>query len=381
MKKILTWFIVLVLVASASMAAVAEGLTDFAPASLTADKPVPEGLKIAFGYRSFSDKLGSQYKNCVQYLCDAFGVDVVFFEYGNGGDEAVSAVESVLAAGDIKGIMVAGATSAAYVAAADKYGAAYICIGGFPATEEEIASCTAYDCFLGGILDDDDWAGATGIEALYQAGCRNICYSGLLKGYVSSHDARAAAMNRVVDSHEDMNLLAENYTMLEWSADIASFAASYPEMDGYGFSACADSLYQAFENEGIADGSVKIAGVDISSQTGNYFKKGVMCWTCGGQYGTAMMAFSILYNYLADSTRIIADPAVPMLRPYIGINSYEDYERYEKYVESEVPVYTAEEVLETIHYFNEEVTADTFQSLADNYSIADIEARHADLID
>lgn len=377
MKKILVLLLALVMTLGLCTSALAE----FDAGTLTTDKEIPQGLKIAFAYRSFSDKLGSQYKNAIQYLCDAFGVEVIFFEVGDGGDTAVSAVESVLAAGDVDGLIVAGATSPAHVAAADKYGAAYVCTGGFPATAEEIASCVAYDCFLGGLLDDDDWAGEQAIEALYAAGCRNICYSGLTKGIVSSHDARAAAMHRVVEKYEDLNLLAENYSMLEWSADISSFVASYPELDGYAFSACADSLYLAFETEGIADGSVKMATVDISSETGTYFEKGVQAWTCGGQYGTAMMAFSVLYNYLADGTRIIADPSVPMLRPYIGISSYEEYEDYVKYVENPLPVYTADEIMHTIHYFNEEASVATFEEYAANYSVADVAARHGDLID
>ncbi|NLD51630.1 MAG: hypothetical protein GX650_01930 [Clostridiales bacterium] len=378
MKKILALVLALILALGMCTVSFAE---EFTAVTLDTDKPIPEGLKIAFAYVSFSDKLGSQYKNSIQYLCDAFNVEAIFFELGNGGDEAVSAVESVLAAGDVDGLIVAGATSPAYVAAADKYGAAYVCTGGFPATEEEIASCTAYDCFLGGLLDDDAWAGEQGIEALYAAGCRNICYSGITKGLVSSHDARAEGMHRVVEKYDDLNLLAENYTMMQFSSDIPTFVAAYPELDGYGFSACADSLYMTFESEGIADGSVKMAAVDISSETGTYFENGVMAWTCGGQYGTAMMAFSVLYNYLADGTRIIADPAVPMMRPYIGISSYEDYENYAKYVENPLPVYDANEIMNTIHYFNEEASVATFEEYAANYSLADIVARHGDKIE
>ena len=105
-----------------------------------------------------------------------------------------------------------------------------------------------------------------------------------------------------------------------------------------------DGVYTALESEGIADGSVKIAAVDISSMTGQYFQNGVQVWTCGGQYATAMVAWAVLYNYLMDGTRIIPDPAQPLIRQYIEITSYEEYEQYVKYVEGALPSYDADEI-------------------------------------
>ena len=335
--------------------------------------------KIAFSYANFTDKLGSQFKQSLQYLADAYNVEMVFFETGSGDDQ-VTNIESVLAAGDIDGVITVGG-SPATVAVSNKYNVPHVMACGFPSLEEEIKGVAAYDNFLGGVIDDDEWAGERCIEALYDAGCRNICYSGLTLGFVKSHDDRAAAMQRVVASHDDMKLLADSYTMAEWATDISSFHASYPEMDGMGFSAIGDAVYLALESEGLTDGSVKVAGIDISSQTGTYFQNGVQVWTCGGQYATAMVGFAILYNYLIDGTRMIPDPAEPLVRQYIEITSYEDYENYVKYVESPLPTYNVDEIADMIHYFNPDVTYADYEKEAQTYSLEDIMKRHGDQID
>ena len=44
-------------------------------------------FKIAFSYGQFTDKLGSQFKNALEYLASNYNVDMVFFEAGSG-DEA-----------------------------------------------------------------------------------------------------------------------------------------------------------------------------------------------------------------------------------------------------------------------------------------------------
>lgn len=332
-------------------------------------------FKIAFSYGQFTDKLGSQFKNSLEYLAANYNVEMVFFE-ASSGDEAVTILESLLSKGDIDGVIQVGGT-AAQVAVANKYNVPYIFACGFPSIQEEIDGCVAYDNFLGGVIDDDVWAGKRCIEALYEAGCRNITYSGLTQGYVKSHDDRYKGLYAVLEEHPDLNLLAENYSMALWADDVASFNASFDNIEGMGFSATVDGIYTAMEAEGIADGSVKMAAVDISSMTGTYFQKGVQVWTCGGQYATAMVAWAVLYNYLIDGTRIIPDPATPLIRQYIEITSYEEYEQYVKYVEGALPSYDADEIADMIHYFNPDVTYADYEKEAHTYSLADIMVRHA----
>lgn len=348
----------------------------FAPGELTvADSSELPSYKIAFSYYSFADKLGSQFKESIQYLCNAYNCEAVFYEFGATTDEQITNTESTLAAGDIDGLIFVGATPSV-VAVAEKYNVPYVAVCGFPALEEEINSLPDYDCFLGGIIDDDVWAGNQAMQALYDAGCREVCFSGMTQGMVKSHDDRAQAYREFVESHDDVNSLAESYTIGEVADVVSTFAASFAGlMDGIFFTAGMDSEYLAMESEGIADGSVKIAAVDISSQTGTYLQNGVQVWTCGGQYGTAELGFAILYSYLADGTRLIEDVTKPVTCQYLEITNYDDYVDYCTYVESDVPVYTADEIASYIPYFTEGVTLEAYEAEAKNYSLESLKAR------
>lgn len=66
----------------------------------------------------------------------------------------------------------------------------------------------------------------------------------------------------------------------------------------------------------------------------------------------------MLYNYLLDGTRVIADPAVNLAMNNINLNSLDDYNNYIKYLDSAVPAYTAQELLDMTHYVDETFTAE-----------------------
>lgn len=386
MKKLLALILSLCMILSVSASfaeVVGTGDVHFAdPDTSMLDQEILGSLphyKIAFSYYSFTDKLGSQFKLALEYVAKAFNVELVSFESGQG-DEAVTNIESVLAAGDIDGVIYVGG-SQALLDVCQKYKVPFISACGFPSTETEQQGCASYDVYLGGVIDDDVWAGTKCIEALYNAGCRNLCFSGLTLGFVKSHDDREQAMQDFIKEHPDMKLLSESLTIGDWASDISTFAASFGGiMDSYICTGCNDAIYSGLDAEGLTDGSVKFATVDISSQTGVYYKNGVQVWTCGGQYVTPVVAFAILYNYIHDGVRMIPDATKPLIRKYIEITSYEDYENYCKFIEADIPPYTAEEVSRMMLVFNPDVTLETLQNDADTYGLADVMARHADLI-
>ena len=286
MKKILALVLSLCMLFTIAAASAEVAGTDDVhfrdPDTSMLDQEVLAGLphyKIAFSYYSFTDKLGTQFKLGLEYLAKAFNVELLTFESGMG-DESVTNIESVLAAGDIDGVIYVGG-SQELLDVCKKYNVPFISACGFPSTDTEKQGCASYDVYLGGVVDDDVWAGQKCIEALYNAGCRHLGFSGLTQGLVKSHDDRADAMRAFIKEHPDMELLAENYSIGEQPADIANYAASFPNMDSYLCTGCADSIYSTLESEGLTDGSVKFATVDISSQTGVYYQNGVQVWTCG----------------------------------------------------------------------------------------------------
>jgi ABC-type sugar transport system substrate-binding protein len=193
-----------------------------------------------------------------------------------------------------------------------------------------------------------------------------------------SHDQRAEAAITFIADHPDTKLLADDYSAV-FATAIDSFAATYPELDGLFTTAGSEAVYQTIQTNGLT-GRVKYATIDISQSTGDYFQSKDLTWIAGGQYGTTMVGFAVLYNYLADGTRIIPDTKVTLYRPFLEVGSYDEYLDYVKYVDSRIPVYSVGEVGNMIHAFNPEANFDYFKRMAEAYSLEDIVTRHSDLI-
>ena len=64
----------------------------------------------------------------------------------------------------------------------------------------------------------------------------------------------------------------------------------------------------------------------------------------------------------------------------INLSSLEDYNNYIKYLDSAVPAYTAQEILDMTHYVDESFNAEKMTELCKAYSLEDVIARHADLV-
>lgn len=347
-----------------------------------AGEPATEGggdlptYKIAFMYGHFTDKVGSQFKSSMEYVAAEMNIDFAFIEAGYG-EEALAAIEAAVAAGDIDGIIAAQAASPALIEACGGVPIISVCNG--PASEQEAQEVATYDNFLGSVMDSDYEAGYAAAQALYDAGCRNVCLAGLTQGMTRSNDDRANAFKDFLAEHEDMVLLADDYSRGLFADSVSSFAAAYPEMDGIFVTSGSDAVLNTMMTEGLV-GSVKLATVDVSTETGAYFENDTLVYSTGGQYGSAQIGLAILYNYLADGTRIIGDTSGTLTRDYITMNSLEEFNTYTEYVESGVPVYTAAELLDMIHYYNADVNEEFFVKICDDYSLEDVYERHKDLI-
>ena len=327
-------------------------------------------FRIAFGYADWESALGMQHMASFNYLAEAFNFEPVFYNPGTG-EATIAAVESVLAGGDIDG-MISISWNVASMVIADRHGVPVVTANQFPAAAE-IEAIAAFDMFLGGVVDDEVWAGYNSMRALYNAGARNVTWSGLTAGLGQGHDDRARGALQFIAENPVMNLLTESYSMGLWAQDVVTFAAVFPEVEGMGFTAVLDSVYHAMEMEGIADGSVVIAGPDVSARTGEMFERGVQVWSAGGQHGTLQIAFAILYNYLIDGTRVIPNATVPLERNYLEITSHADYLRFAEIVS--YPPYSAQEIANLINYFNPNMTFEDFVRGGREFSLDSVFAR------
>lgn len=341
---------------------------------------LPENLprfRIGVLYYSFTDKLGSQMKAAMDYLAEDFNVEFVFMESATGADGYLTAIENTLQTG-LDGILAVYANAAALEACKKAGNVPYVCIQAEPSGEDLAKELASYECYLGSVCENDYHVGCRTVEGLYAQGCKKIALCGLTPGLSATHDNRARGVKDTVAKYDDLELIAEDFSMAEFANAISTFAAAFPEMDGLITTMGSESVYQAMRTEGLT-GNIKYATIDISESTGDYFESGDLSWIAGGQYGTTMVGFAILYNYLCDGTRIIEDTSKTFYRPFIEVTSFDEYETYLKYVDGDVPVYTVEEVAKMIKGFNPEVSFDTYLKAAEEYSLQDIINRHEGL--
>lgn len=343
--------------------------------------PLKEGLprrKIGVMYYTFTDKLGTQMKNSISYLADGFNIEPVFYEFQSPSIEGILATVEGALQGGVDGI-IAVACSPAIIDACKRYGnIPFVTIQIEPISDDQAREVAAYDNYLGAVSENDYQTAYNAMQALYNAGARNFGVAGVTKGFSRSHDLRVEAALNFIKEHSDTRLIADDYSS-NFAQAIESWAATYPELDGVFTSAASEQILQTLQTNGLT-GKVKYASIDISPSAGEFFQSGDLTWIAGGQYGTTMIGFAVLYNYLADGTRIIPDTTKTLLRPFLNVGSFKEYETYVKYVDSRIPVYSVGEVGNMIHAFNPEVDFNYFKRLADSYSIADIEERHKDTI-
>ena len=328
-------------------------------------------------YSSFTDELGRSFKLSLESLAAYFNVDFKFVETGYNSEEAQSMVDSLLQSGPDGLIIVA--PSVANLEAAKKTGTAVIGMND-PVDEETARQFASYSNYIGAIVNNDYDIGVQAADALYAAGCRNICVCYLTPGTSKNHDDRYRGFkDRIAEKYPDMKILAENASRANWSAGINTFAAAYPEMDGLFLTACSEPAYNAIRKNGLV-GKVKLATADISESTVDYLENGTIVMIAGGQYNKMMLAFAALYNFMYDGTRIIKSDTNSYATPFIMVKNSEDFENYQKYINVETAksyVYSPEYIGTLIQGTNPSMTPDAFRAVCENYSLEDVLSRMA----
>lgn len=326
-------------------------------------------------YSSFTDELGRSFKLSLESLASYFNIDFKFVETGFNTEEAQSMIDSLLQSG-VDGVIIV-APGVANLEAAKRTGTAVIGMNN-PVDEETARQFASYSNYIGAIVNNDYNIGIQAADALYEAGCRNICISYLTPGTSKNHDDRYRGFkDRVGEKYPDMKILAEHASRANWSAGINTFAAAYPEMDGLFLTACSEPAYNAIRKNNLV-GKVKIATADISESTIDYLENGTIVMIAGGQYNKMMLAFAALYNFMYDGTRIIKSSTNSYATPFIMVKSTGDFDNYEKYIDASTAksfVYSPEYIATLIQGLNPSMTADAFKSVCENYSLEDVVSR------
>lgn len=325
-------------------------------------------------YSTFTDALGSSFKSSLESLAPYFNIDFKFVELGYNTEEAQAMIDSLLQGG-IDGL-IAVSPSVSVLEAAKKAGIAVVGLND-PVDEATAKQFKGYSNYIGAIVNDDYKIGVQAAEVLHDAGCKNICITYLTPGTAKNHDDRYKGFMDTIKKYPEIKILAENASRAKWSAAINTFAAAYPEMDGIFMTACNESAYQAIKKNGLV-GKVVIATADISESTIDYLENGTIKMIAGGQYNKMMLAFAALYNFMYDGTRIIKSETNSYATPFIFVESAEDFENYQKYIDPTTAksfVYSPEYIASLVKGLNPNLTPEKFKAVCEQYSLADVVSR------
>lgn len=333
--------------------------------------------KIGVSYTSFTTAIGALYKASLESLGEAYHVEFVFLESsGVSSEQAQMALDTALQSG-LDGLISVSASASIMESAKTAGDIPVVAFQFVPRNDDVQAELVSYSNYLGSVASDDYACGMAAADALYEAGSKNIAVCAMTPGLSKSQDQRVAGFLDGVAQHDDMKVIADDYSRGDYATAISAFAAAYPEMDGIFATFANESVYQTIFSEGLV-GTVKLATADISDSVPDFLDSGTLVYVNSGNL--IMESFAVLYNYLYDGTKLIPDGSVVYF-PFIDIHSSEEYETYMKYVEGELPVYTPEEFAELIHGFNPEMTAEKLLELADAYSLDSIVARHKGMVE
>jgi ABC-type sugar transport system substrate-binding protein len=314
------------------------------------------------------NELYVQWKNNLEAMSEKFNVEFQFVEATKSEDYA-SAVENLCTAG-VDGIIMQGAYESV-LQITEEYGVPLVtyCMT-YP--DDQMKLFATYDTFLGVITEDDTVAAEHAAEAMYEAGCRNVAIAGITRGLAEIMDNRADYFKKRF-TELGGNIIAEDYTMVEFAKSIESFAAAHPEMDGIFSVILNESVFQAVTTEGLV-GNIKLAGFDMSDSCDQFFEEGTLVFTATGQQATIVTAFAVLYNHMYDGTYLIEDRSKMVTRNFVEIHNSQEAADYDKYVRFST-CYSPEEVGYMIKGFNPDYTFEQFQEMHAAFSLEDVKKR------
>jgi ABC-type sugar transport system substrate-binding protein len=242
------------------------------------------------------------------------------------------------------------------------------------------------DYFAGGCYEDEVKCAYTITKELVGMGVKNLCVINIAKGDTSS-DLRDQGIEKAVEE-TGINLLNTTYNVMvpnDMTRTIESYVAAYPEMDGILLAgtycdAALPTIQKALADHKLA-GKVIVGRIDFDYTMGKYLEEGSFHISYGGQQQfDPLLSLIILINKVIG-TPIKEDGPVILVVNYLKLTSSQEAEDYLTYFLGDIPIFTSEEIKESmIKFYNPDIDESTFKVIIDNFTVADVAARHKDLI-
>ena len=327
-------------------------------------------FKIGFAWMSSSDLLWAMFERAVRYGCDALHCELVFVEWDTSSTTYVADATENLIQQNVDGI-ISGMMDGASVDACIKANIPFVgCLNQMNDEMLKIASDSGVFC--GNVIDDDYVSCYNAVEALYQAGCRNIAWIAAAPGTTQA-EVRSRGIMDAIAAHEDIKELT-NYRYALGNSDAAFEAleqiiAAYPELDGVAIANGLDVTNVIYNTQ--AQDYVKFAITDLCQSYVDLFKDECLVYVATDQYPTEVIALTLLYNKLTGHT-ILADPSQQMVRYFLEVRNYEEMAAMWNSSLLNVFPYTAEQVLDLCVEFNPDANEELYTQYKNDYTIENI---------
>lgn len=397
MKKLLSLVMVLALVAalftgcagaSGDVSESTDGETTEVTDSQTSEDPA--AFTIGFPWATTStDPTFVSIVTCVEAAVEAAGGELVLVESDLTADTLINNITDLISR-DVDGILFMPASDSMLPTvnqlcseAGIPYATMFRVINDDDIREEIHSS----DYFAGGCYEDDEQCAYEITKTMVSQGVENLCVINIAKGDTSS-DLRDKGVEKAIEE-TGINLLNTTYgitVQTDMTKTIESYIAAYPEMDGILLAgtycdAALPTIEKALSDHNI-DGDIVVGRIDFDFTMGEYLEAGSFHVAYGGQQQIDPLLSAVILVNDVIGTPINGEEPFILVTKYLELTSSEEADNFLTYFLGDVPVFTAEEIKDSmIKYYDDSISVDTFEQIVDDFSVADVVARHEGMIE
>lgn len=241
--------------------------------------------------------------------------------------------------------------------------------------------------FAGGCYENDEQCAYEITETMVDKGVNNLCVINIAKGDTSS-DLRDKGVEKAVEE-TGINLLNTTYgitVQTDMTKTIESYIAAYPEMDGILLAgtycdAALPTIEKALSDHNLA-GDVIVGRIDYDYTMGEYLEAGSFHVAYGGQQQIDPLLSTVILVNKVVGTPITEDGPFILITNYLELTSSEEADNFLEYFLGDIPVFTSEEIKNTmIKFYDESIDETTFAQIVEDFTIADVVERHEGMLD
>lgn len=346
---------------------------------------LPTGIKVGVSAWDNTGALGLEVDEYCQLAAKALGCEFTFLVDGFDPDTQIANVENLIASG-CQAVYLCNSSEAILPKLISICEEAEVYLGLFmrEIVDDDVRALAEESPYFVGVTHEDEFnVGYLLGLALADKGSTKVGFITWNRGD-ATNEARYAGYKKAFEE-TDVEIVAEKWevTTAQQAAEATeSFLAAYPEMDG--LVACGgggeplEGVMSTLKNHDKT-GEIPLVSSDFGPNIAEQLKNGEISAMTGGHAVDALYEMMLLYNY-ATGYPLSDEGYIEILDTPIVLASHEEALAYDKWCKGDIKAYTEEEIRMMAKAYNPDFTLDELKAIAVAYSVEDVAARHADLV-